>query len=209
MRTLMVLLSLCLAPHLAAREPVLGGPCEGCELVFDGLPETLSNTGRIAPIGAAGVPMQVTGIVRGSDGKPRAGVVVYAYQTDHAGVYPGRGSVNFHGSYRGWVRTGADGKYRFDTIRPAHYPDTSIPEHIHMHVIESGCGTYYIDDVLFRDDPLLTPAQIRSHAHGRGGPGIVLPTRADGVWSVTRDIVLGAAIHDHECQENAETPDGA
>jgi len=200
MRILAAVLLIVSTPALAEVEPVLGGRCEGCEYVFDGLPSSMTARSRIAPVDAPGETMHVTGVVRDADGKPREGIVVYAYQTDHLGVYPEQGASNRHGAYRGWVKSDTRGEYRFDTIRPTHYPDTTIPEHIHMHVIEPGCGTYYIDDILFRDDPLLTPAQIRSHSQGRGGPGIVTPTRVDGVWSVTRDITLGAGIIDHACK---------
>ena len=64
-----------------------------------------------------------------------------------------------------------------------------------MHVLEPGRGSYWLDDVVFDDDPLLTPGR-RSRMPGRGGSGIVVPERgADGEsWRVRRDIVLGAGI---------------
>ena len=193
-------LLLLITPALEAREPVLGQPCEGCEEVFKGLPEQLASHGRIAPTEAEGMPLTLMGTVRDQQGLPRADVIVYAYQTDHRGMYPYAGPKDGnHGTYRGWVRTDTSGNYRFDTIRPARYPDSDLPEHIHMHVLESGCGTYYIDDVLFSDDPMLTPAFRRSMATGRGGNGIADPERIDGNWQVRRDIVLGTGIKDHDC----------
>ena len=51
------------------------------------------------------------------------------------------------------IDTDAKGRYTFETIRPASYPDATIPQHIHMHVIERGCATYYIDELVFTDDP--------------------------------------------------------
>ena len=98
---------------------------------------------------------------------------------------------------RGWAVSDDQGRYRFDTIRPASYPTRDVPAHIHMHVLEPGCSTYYIDDVMFTDDPLLTPAQRRAHAAGRGGNGIVTPARTEGRWQVARDIRLGAGIPGH------------
>jgi hypothetical protein len=35
--------------HPAVREPVIGGACEGCDWVFDGMPAKLSPVARIAP----------------------------------------------------------------------------------------------------------------------------------------------------------------
>ena len=183
---------------LQAREPIVGLPCEGCEAVFEGLPETLPARARLAPQGEPGQAMTVTGVVRGADGRPRSGVIVYAYQTNARGIYPRPASASGpagdrHGSLRGWARTGADGRYTFETIRPASYPTGNIPQHIHLHVIEPGCATYYIDDIMFTDDPLLTPGE-RRRQPGRAGSGIATPTRGEGRWHVTRDIELGRNI---------------
>jgi protocatechuate 3,4-dioxygenase beta subunit len=183
-----------------SREPVVGLPCEGCEAVFVGMLATLAAQARIAPVGEPGEPLVIRGTVFTAAGRPAAGVIVYAYQTDARGLYPpepgasGRPSVR-HGRLRGWARTDAAGEYRFDTIRPAGYPGTGIPQHVHMHVIEPARCTYYVDDLLFEDDPRLTAAQRANHDHGRGGRGIAVPTKgSDGIWSVRRDIRLGENI---------------
>ena len=188
----------------AAAERILG-PCEGCEAVFQGRPAQLASQGRIAPPVAPGDPMQVDGIVRDAQRRPTAGIVIYAYQTDHTGIYPrlanapGRESGR-HGAYRGFVVTDAAGRYRFDTIRPGGYPGTDLPQHIHLHVLEPGRCTTYIDDIVFEDDPRLTPRQRAAHAAGRGGNGVVKPVKAAGVWRVTRDIALGSGIANYgEC----------
>jgi protocatechuate 3,4-dioxygenase, beta subunit len=188
------LMLLLLWPLLAsAREPVIGGPCDGCEHVFEGMPAELHQDARIAPAGEPGEGLVIHGAVTGTDGAPAVGVVVYAYQTNAKGIYPR--AANAHGSLRGWARTDAQGRYRFDTIRPASYPDSTIPQHVHMHIIELGKGTYYIDDVLFDDDPLLTAQQRRQMLRGRGGSGLAQPVKnASGVWQVRRDIRLGANI---------------
>lgn len=183
---------------LQAQTPVVGGPCEGCELVFRGMPERLADRARIAPAGEPGEPMVLEGIVRRPDGSPADGVIVYAYQTDADGIYP-RADTR-HGRLRGWARTGADGAYRFDTIRPGSYPNTRNPQHIHLHVIEPGRATYWIDEVNFTDDPLLdVERERRSGRTLRGGPGIVDPEREpDGTWRVRRDIVLGEGVPGYE-----------
>lgn len=184
-----MLLSLLVA-HAVAREPVIGGPCEGCDWVYQDLPETLGPVARIAPPAQPGEALVIEGVVRNAEGAPAADIIVYAYHTDANGLYPP--ASNRHGSLRGWVRTGSDGHYRFDTIRPASYPDTRIPQHVHMHVIEPGKGTYYIDDIHFSDDPML-PVEMR-HAD-RGGRGLTTPVKdPQGQWHVQRDIVLGRNI---------------
>lgn len=184
---------LLLAACSHAAEPVLGGPCEGCDYVFIGMPADIPGQARIAPKDEPGQPLQIDGVVSDRAGKPAAGIIVYAYQTDAKGHYP-RAETR-HGRLRGWARSDTQGRYRFTTIRPASYPETTIPQHVHLHVIEPGRGTYYIDDLVFSDDPLLTEAQRRQMLRGRGGNGLATPTRdAEGLWHATRNITLGAGI---------------
>lgn len=206
MRTLALVLSaavISVSVVHAQRERVVGGPCDGCEAVFDGLPASVPVEGRVAPADEPGTRMTIDGIVTTASGTPAAGIVIYAYQTDAKGLYPSapglRGAAARHGRLRGWARTDAQGRYRFLTIRPAGYPNTDIPEHVHLHVIEPGRCTYYIDDIVFEDDPRLTPRQRAAHDRGRGGSGVVRPSReANGVWQVRRDIRLGAGISDYQ-----------
>jgi len=128
---------------------------------------------------------------------------IAAHPIDASGEYPPApagtldAAATRHGRLRGFVVTGTDGAYLFATIRPGSYPGRTTPQHVHMHVVEPGCH-YYIDDVIFRDDPKLTPAEEAMHARGRGGSGIVAPMRApDGGWLARRYVVLGAGITDH------------
>ena len=182
------------------REPIIGGPCEGCEGVFEGLPATLSSVTRIASPQEPGEPLIIDGTVRDRRGSPAAGILVYAYHTDSSGVYrpldPAPGdAARRHGQLRGWARTDSLGHYRFITIRPGYYPQRDAPQHVHMHVIEPGCCTYYIASIHFDDDPLLSAATRREDEAGRGGSGLTHPVRgADGVWHVRRDIQLGAGV---------------
>lgn len=177
-----------------AREPVVGLPCENCEIVFEGMPDSLASRARIAPAGEPGEPLRIDGVVRDGAGRPRAGIIVYAYHTNHDGIYP-RAQTR-HGAWRGWARTDEQGRYRFDTIRPGGYPGTDIPQHIHMHIIEPGRCTYWIDDIHFDDDPRLTDRLRREFSSApRAGNGVANPARdRDGSWRVTRDIVLGLNI---------------
>jgi protocatechuate 3,4-dioxygenase beta subunit len=190
-----------LAVPAMAEEPVIGGPCQGCDAVFVGKPAKLSSVARIAPAGEPGEPMIVTGLVTAPDGKPRANVVVYAYQTDARGIYPKPERSlgpwpDRHGRLRGWVSTDAEGRYTFETIRPGSYPSQNESQHIHLHVIEPGCGTYYIDNIVFTDDELLPRSERRDDGKARGGSGVTTPRResAGSPWKVTRDIRLGLNI---------------
>ena len=181
--------------------PVIGLPCEGCEGVFEGMPAEPGPVARIAPADEAGEPLRIEGTVYDPEGRPAHGVIVYAYHTDAEGVYPpapdAEGWAARHGRLRGWARTDERGRYRFDTIRPAGYPGRDAPQHVHMHVVEVGCCTYWIDSIHFLDDPRLGRDE-REQEGARGGSGLVRPVRdQDGVWRVTRDIHLGRNVPGH------------
>jgi protocatechuate 3,4-dioxygenase beta subunit len=182
--------------HASPKEVLVGGPCEGCEYVFEGRPARLASSTRIAPVKEPGEPLAIDGVVRDAKKQPVAGVIVYAYHTNAEGKYPP--AKTRHGALRAFAITGKDGAYHFDTIRPASYPRSDIPQHVHMHVIEPGKCHYYIDDIVFTDDPMLTPAQRKAHEHGRGGVGTATPAKDKQVWRVRRDITLGAGIKDYD-----------
>ena len=174
-------------------------PCEGCEAPLVGMPDygDIPWSTRIAPEDEPGEPLTITGTVYDTDGDPAPGVIVYAYHTDATGVYPPEerysGWARRHGELRSWARTDSMGQYRFDTIRPASYPDSETPQHVHMHIIEPGCCTYWISSIHFTDDPLI-PEDRDPDPDARGGPGLVTPERVDGVWHVERDIWLGRNV---------------
>jgi protocatechuate 3,4-dioxygenase beta subunit len=185
-------------------ERVVGLPCEGCEAIFVGMPAELGWETRLAPPGIEGQPLVLEGTVRDRKGQPAPGIIVYAYQANAGGVYPPddrtRGTTaERHGALRGWVKTDARGRYRFMTIRPGGYPESADPQHIHMHVLEPGRCTYYIDSVHFDDDPRLTSVLRLKMLASRGGRGIVTPARdASGRWRARRDIRLGQGIPDYD-----------
>lgn len=84
---------------------------------------------------AQGRPAWVEGQVSDLDGRPLAGAQVEIWQCDEQGHYHHSGDGNradpaFQGFGR--VRTGADGRYRFRTIRPVPYSGRT--PHIHFKV---------------------------------------------------------------------------
>ena len=175
---------------------VIGGPCEGCETIVHGMPSTLAHRGVIAPESEPGQRMMIAGRVLDESGEPVEGVIVYAYHTDQGGIYPRSEDGHRHGRLRGWVVSDAAGEYAFDTIRPGGYPSSSAPAHVHMHLIEPGGCSYYIDDIFFTDDPRLTESMRRTHERSRGGSGVITPEEEGGDGSIVarRDIVLGANV---------------
>jgi protocatechuate 3,4-dioxygenase, beta subunit len=119
------------------------------------------------------------------------------YHTDNNGSYSpsnNQTTAKRHGHLRGWMKTDAQGRYQFKTIRPKAYPNANIPAHIHPVIKEQDCSEYYIDDLQFEDDPLLTNEVLLREAK-RGGGGIISLTKnANGEWIGRRDIILGLNI---------------
>jgi protocatechuate 3,4-dioxygenase beta subunit len=95
-------------------------------------PSTLTSTGRIAPTSEPGSPLIVRGQLLNVDGSPAADAVVFAYHTDRAGLYDKRENGPHSWRLRGWVKTGADGRFTFETIRPGSYPNSNNPPHVHF-----------------------------------------------------------------------------
>ncbi|MFY2562266.1 hypothetical protein ACN469_32030 [Corallococcus terminator] len=169
--------------------------CEGCEAVAERAPGRLTPTVQLASAEEPGARMTLTGRVLSAESRePVAKVVIYAHHTNAAGLYA-NGTLESewsrrHGRLRGWARTGADGVYTFDTIKPAPYPNDTLPAHVHLFLGEPGRPPYYVDDVVFDGEFGVTP-RYRAQQELRGGSGIVKLSRtAAGVWLASRDIVL-------------------
>ena len=168
--------------------------CEWC-----GAQEAPANvpltTMTIADANEPGERLRITGTVYQRDGKtPAADVLLFAYQTNAAGVYPRRGdergNAKRQGYLRGWLRTDASGRYELLTIRPGVYPSRNEPAHIHMTIGQPGHEEYWIDDILFEGDPLITD-RILARQKQRGGHGVIkLERDSNGTWQGVRDIVL-------------------
>ena len=177
--------------------------CEGCEGIYEADLAVLGGHARIGPAGEPGEALRIVGKVLKSDGhSPAAGVVIYAYQTNAQGLYAnGTNHSEWsrrHGRLRGWVKTGADGAYAFDTIKPAPYPRQTMPAHVHLTVLEPGRRPYWIDDVVFAGEFGVTD-EYRGKMVDQGGNGIVRLSRAtDGTLLARRDIVLERHPHPAE-----------
>jgi protocatechuate 3,4-dioxygenase beta subunit len=161
--------------------------CEWCGAAE--APAKLTNVARLAPANEPGERMVITGTIYRRDGRtPSAEVLLYVYHTNAAGIYPKRGNERGndrrHGYLRGWLKTGADGRYRIESIRPGSYPTRRDPAHVHPTIKMAGREEFWIDEFLFDDDPKLTPDQ------RKGQDGIMRMNKRGGVWTGTRNIVL-------------------
>lgn len=190
-------LSACIAQADAqsGADPAEFYACEGCEGATESDRATLGSRARLARPGEPGQPLLIRGIVRRTDGRtPASDVVVYAYHTNPAGLYADGSGVSdasrLHGRFRGWIRTGADGRYEFRTIKPGVYPDRRGPAHVHLTIVEPGRRPYWIDSVVFEGEFGVTPAYA-ARQQRRGGHGTVRLRPTDGgVLLAERNIVL-------------------
>jgi maleylacetate reductase len=161
---------------------------------------------------AKGQPCYVSGTVRGTGGEPVPGARIEVWESDEDGFYDVQYPDGRTGG-RGWLRSAADGDYRFWSVRPAPYPipdDGPVgdlltaagrgpmrPAHLHFKVEAPGyrtlithifvAGGPYLDrDAVFGvKQSLIT--DFAEHPPGTGPDG----RRLDGPWtSVAFDIAL-------------------
>jgi maleylacetate reductase len=161
---------------------------------------------------AKGRPCYVSGTVRGTGGEPVPGARIEVWESDEDGFYDVQYPDGRTGG-RGWLRSAADGDYRFWSVRPAPYPipdDGPVgdlltaagrgpmrPAHLHFKVEAPGYRTL-ITHIFVAGDPYLDRDAVfgvkeslitdfAEHPPGTGPDG----RRLDGPWtSVAFDIVL-------------------
>ena len=157
-------------------------------------PDNAPSSADVAPPSEPGDRMEVAGIVYAADGRtPIGSASVYVYQTDARGYYrPDDPMGNRNPRLMALLRTDAQGRYSYRTIRPGSYPGTRVPQHIHYEVAAKGHGTR-IFEIVFEDDPFVS-ARIRADAARPGSIYAVqsLQRGTDGVGRLTQDIVLPA-----------------
>lgn len=84
----------------------------------------------IPPEGEPGESLVISGTIYQPDGRtPAAGVTLSLFRTDAKGIYSPDQEEGKSPKPRlqGWVRTKADGRYEFRTIRPTAYPGGDTP----------------------------------------------------------------------------------
>src|SRR5258708_39272775 len=66
----------------------VGGPCDACNEMFEGMPQNLSWETTLASADEPGERMLIRGTIFKSDGKtPAPNVILYVYHTDSKGLY--------------------------------------------------------------------------------------------------------------------------
>lgn len=97
--------------------------------------------------GDPGQPLRINGWVRSTNGKPIVGATLMVWQADGTGNYQ-------DDRYRASLRTGKDGKYRFNTVLPGQ---TYSVKHIHVIVTHPQYEPTETQ-ILFKGDPHLDEA---------------------------------------------------
>lgn len=160
-------------------------------------PKNVSWETVIPPKGEEGDKLIISGTIYMPDGKtPAKDIIVYIHHTNTKGVYPKNGNENgngkYHGYLRGWMKTNSNGKYKFETIRPAPYHSHGgEPAHIHYNIQGPNYPEYWLTAVWFFDDPRVTGEYKKSVKRSGGFSNIITLTKDDSnILRGERNIIL-------------------
>jgi protocatechuate 3,4-dioxygenase beta subunit len=162
---------------------------------FINIPGNLSNIMTLADNEEPGDRLVILGTIFKTDGKtPYPNVIIYAYHADHTGLYSKRGDETgfqkWHGHLNGWCMTDSNGYYEIHSIRPARYPDNSMPAHIHAAIKTESGQMSYITDFVFKDDSLVNEEYLSTLVNNTGGTGVVDIQKTGNTWTGKRDIII-------------------
>ena len=136
-----------------------------------------------------GTRLTVSGTVYGPDCEtPLAGASIQVWQTNAAGEYgPGQGTGDERCCYLGaGLRTDAQGRYRFETVRPGHYKGEAQPPPAHIHFeVRHPDADGLLTELLFEGDPHLGPDPPGAVVRLTSAPGA-----GQGALQARFDIVL-------------------
>jgi protocatechuate 3,4-dioxygenase beta subunit len=192
---------------------LVGGGCDGCELMYVGIPEIIKSVDTSAGWSENGQKLLITGRVYKLGGRiPAPDVIIYYWQTDNNGYYSPTERIDpkakRHGHIRGWVKSNENGQYAICTNKPAPYPNESMPAHIHIAIKEPNIkDEYYIDEFVFDDDPLLTGPK-RKSLENRGGSGILRILLDKELQIAEHNIILGLNIPNYPKQSQTKLNSG-
>lgn len=142
-----------------------------------------------------GEPLVVGGVIRNKQGEPIKKALIYLYQTSSKGWYSdkaphisGMAGDEKYARLFGYLRTDQNGHFEFRTIRPAGYPRSNLPAHIHIEIEVAGSEpNTFVSEIQFEDDPRLTK-EMRNRALKERL--FIFPVKRDtnGVQRVNADI---------------------
>lgn len=152
----------------------------------------LENTYTLPDYDTKANKLKISGTIYESDGvTPAKDVILYIDQADEHGDFDLReDNEKRYVHHRGWIKTGADGKYTFYTFIPGNDRRYNQLQQIFPIIKESSKTEYEIASFLFDDDPLLSKL-CRKRMTKKGDPTRILkPIQKDGLLVVEKDIIL-------------------
>ncbi|MBX2939712.1 MAG: hypothetical protein KF880_06515 [Ferruginibacter sp.] len=142
--------------------------------------------------------MLLTGVIYDFNGQPANGVLLYVFHTDAHGIYlkrPGAtGAEALNGYVRGWIQTGADGRYYIYTNKPGAYPNERTRAHVHCIIKEPDVNVYSLMDFIFPDDPYAIQMEMETPQEQNGGLVKEITKPQDSLTVYQRDIYLGRGV---------------
>lgn len=127
-----------------------------------------------------GETLVLEGLVLSPDCQPLAGAVIDIWHCDELGHYDNRGF-----RYRGHQFSDAAGAFRFETVRPGHYPGRTP----HIHVKVQGAATRVLTTQLYFPDLQKLNERDRIYRDDL----VMRLDRADDAWRGRFDFVLAPA----------------
>jgi protocatechuate 3,4-dioxygenase beta subunit len=141
-----------------------------------------------------GETMIITGTIYLPGGKmPARDAILSLWQTDAKGYYieGGGGAGELHPRIHGRLKTGSDGKYEFQTIKPGQYPSHTSPAHVHAHISAPGFPEYAIIYYFEGDDLITDKNRSELNSYRGGSPSVITLTKnGKGTLIGHRDIIL-------------------
>ncbi len=194
-------------------QQIIGGGCEGCELMYIGMPENILPEHSSIGWTEGKQKLILTGKVYQLDGKtPAPDVIIYYWHTDDQGLYSSDTEtlkeVKQHGKLRGWVKSDENGNYTIKTSRPAAYPNQDIPQHIHLSIKEPNISNEYFADLYFDDDPLYLKHKKKYGKTDRAGTELLRIVLDNDTQIAEHNIVLGLNIPGYPAKYNAVVQSG-
>ncbi len=156
-----------------------------------------TGTVTLVPTSEPGQRLHVRGTVSDAAGRPLPGALLYVYHTSNKGWYSdkaahisGNSGDTSYARLFAYLRTDAAGRYELHTIRPAGYPASDLPAHIHVELKAAGDPPRVrVTEIQFDDDPRLTP-RWRERSRQEGAVIVPVKREAGGTQSVVADFQL-------------------
>ncbi len=197
----------------AKTNKIVGGGCEGCELMYVGMPKVILSESSTIGWTDGNQKLILRGKIFQIDGiTPAQNVIVYYWHTDEQGLYSSDNQTpekaGRHGKLRGWVKSDERGNYTIKTSRPAAYPNENIPQHIHLSIKEPNIANEYYADLYFDDDALYLGHKKKYGKADRTGTEILRILLDGKIQIAEHNIVLGLNIPDYPKQINSINDSG-